>query len=372
MKAWIATILGAVRGAGAVCALLGVTTHGAMADATMPVLDHVFLIVMENHSYGDILDNGNAPFIRKFAHEGNLATHYFAVGHPSLPNYLEIVGGSNFGIQSDDAPDWHGAHPGPGVIEPFAGTGTDAPVIAMFAPSGVALPASRYQADNLGDQLARAGKTWKTYQEALPVTGEVDGVNYSDGMFTDSQEGMYPVSGMIEHLYAVKHNPFAYFASIQSGRNPASSLANVRGFDGLNGLYADLADGHVPSLSFIVPNQCHDMHGMSNAGELCANDDARVRMGDIEVQNLVGAIHASPVWKQGHNAIVLVWDENSYGNQPNRVVMVVDTSDGSHGRQSQRAYSHFALLKSLEAGFGLGCINHACDSNVSLMTDLFR
>ncbi len=363
MKAWIGCVLGA---------LLGAATQVVVADDKMPALDHVFLIVMENHSYGDIMNNINAPFIRSFAHAGNLATNYFAVGHPSLPNYLEIVGGSNFGVRSDDSPDWHGAHPGPTVIEPFAGVGTDAPVIALMAPSGVALPASRYQADNLGDQLARAGKSWKAYEESLPVSGVVDGVNYSDGMFTDSQEGSYPVAGMLEHLYAVKHNPFAYFASIQSGRNPASSLANVRGFGGLHGLYADLATGHLPSLSFIVPDQCHDMHGMGNAGELCSNDDALVRMGDIEVQNLVGAIHASPAWKSGHNAIVLVWDENSFGNQPNRVVLVVDTNDGLHGRPSNRPYSHFALLKSLEAGFGLPCINHACDTNVHLMSELFQ
>ncbi len=37
----------------------------------------------------------------------NSATNYFAVGHPSLTNYLEVVGGSNFGVQSDNGPDWH-------------------------------------------------------------------------------------------------------------------------------------------------------------------------------------------------------------------------------------------------------------------------
>ena len=36
----------------------------------------------------------------------NVATNYFAVGNLSLTNYLEIVGGSNFGVRSDHAPDW--------------------------------------------------------------------------------------------------------------------------------------------------------------------------------------------------------------------------------------------------------------------------
>ena len=76
-------------------------------DRKVPHLDHVFVIMMENHYYGQILGNANAPFITSYAKTANLATNYFAVGHPSLTNYLEVVGGSNFGILNDDSPDWH-------------------------------------------------------------------------------------------------------------------------------------------------------------------------------------------------------------------------------------------------------------------------
>jgi len=54
-------------------------------------------------------------------------------------------------------------------------------------------------------------------------------------------------------LYAVKHNPFAYFASIQSGNDPDSSLKNMSSFTGHRGLFADLDSGHVATYSFIVP-----------------------------------------------------------------------------------------------------------------------
>jgi hypothetical protein len=50
---------------------------------------------------------------------------------------------------------------------------------------------------------------------------------------------------------------------------------------------------------------------------------------------------------------------------------LVDTNYGAHGVMSRQMYTHFSLLKSLEAGFGLPCPNHACDASVSLMTDLF-
>src|SRR5215469_11205769 len=74
----------------------------------VPHLDHVFVILMENHAYGQIVNNPNAPFINTYIKSSaSYAKNYFAVGHPSSTNYLEIVGGSNFGVRSDNAPDWH-------------------------------------------------------------------------------------------------------------------------------------------------------------------------------------------------------------------------------------------------------------------------
>src|SRR5215467_8667175 len=86
---------------------------GTMLAAEGPVpkgvshLDHVFVIVMENHAYSQIIGNPSAPFANQYAQSANSATNYFAIGHPSSTNYLEIVGGSNFGVRSDNAPDWH-------------------------------------------------------------------------------------------------------------------------------------------------------------------------------------------------------------------------------------------------------------------------
>jgi len=53
-------------------------------------------------------------------------------------------------------------------------------------------------------------------------------------------------------------------------------------------------------------------------------------------------------------------------------MLIVDTNYGIHGVQSSRRYTHFSLLKSIEAGFGLPCLNHACDAGVNAMSDLFR
>ena len=69
----------------------------------------------------------------------------------------------------------------------------------------------------------------------------------------------------------------------------------------------------------------------------------------------------------------MLWDENDFSLKPNtnQVMLIVDANYGAHGVMIRQMYTHFSLLKSLEAGFGLHCLNHACDASVSVMTDLF-
>jgi hypothetical protein len=383
----------------------------------IPHLDHVFVIMMENHSYGQILNNPDAPYANQLARSANLATNYFAIAHPSLTNYLEVVGGSNFGIQSDNNPDWHnlGCHPNlalgtvntdnppSSAICPIWGYGKDAatprvdttnetvpPAITSVTNiDGIqpTIPAARTVGKTIADQLAEHGMSWKSYQESLPPTG-ADGVNFADGFFTDGTNipGVIPgeTQSLIK-LYAAKHNPFVYFRSIQEGEDPRSSLKNVVGFGGGGGLFEDLASGHVPEFSFIAPNQCNDQHGRGNAGPACDFDPSDngtqtglnpglIYTGDLALRTLVKAIHSSPTWQEGRNVIVVLWDENDYSATPitNQVMTIVDTNYGPRGIHSGRFYTHFSLLKTLEAGFRLPCLNHACDAGVQVMADLFQ
>lgn len=379
-------------------------------------LDHVFVIVMENHAYAQVIGNPNLPFINKYANEVNLAQNYFAVGHPSLTNYLEIVGGSNFGIRDDNSPDWHNSSCTPNIVSgkvnleststpicPIYGAGKDAATPVIDYTNETSGPPGVIDIDGklgyprnpntvgitIADELVAAGLTWKSYQESLPPTG-ADGVNNADGFFSNLDDlatalpGEKQTQANLVALYAVKHNPFAYFQNVQEGLDPALSLKQMADFEGHKGLYADLASGKVPSFSLIAPNQCNDQHGRGNAGPACEfdpNDNGTLQglnpglmyRGDVTVQTLVTAIHESSVWQQGNNAIVVVWDENDYSVKPttNKVVLTVDTNYGTHGVKSQNFYDSFSLTKSIEAGFGLPCLNHACDSSTSVMSDLF-
>lgn len=338
--------------------------------AGMPKLDHVFVIVLENHSYEDIRNNVNAPFINHIADTGAVASNYVAIGHPSLTNYLEIVGGSNFNVLSDNSPDWHSTSCTPftddGAVCPISGMGTE-------TSSGTQYVFGK----NIADQLESKKLGWKSYQQNLPLAG-ADGVNFSDGFYSNLTDfsSIIPVTdpattnddmlGYVAHLYAVKHNPFVYFKSGQQQER----LQKTVGFEGETGLYADLRAGKVPSLSFIVPDQCNDQHGVGNAGGYCTYGPALIERSDKTVARIVTAIKSSKVWKPGNNAIVLVWDEDD-NSANNHVLMVVDTNRGDTPSVSDISYNHYSLLKTLEAGFRLPCLNHACDGDVKVMGELF-
>ena len=230
--------------------------------------------------------------INRLARTANLATNYFAIAHPSLTNYLEVVGGPNFGVLNDNCPDWHSTacttslasgvasteHPAsPARICPIRGVGIEAatPAVDMTNQSQSApgtndidgvqaiAAASNIIGKTIADQLAERGMRWKTYQESLPLHGP-DGIDYSDGVFdnTTNFSAIHPTlnppfspSGIVA-LYAAKHNPFEYFRITQEGRrdvrSSGNSSANNVDFEGHRGLYADLQSDEMPTFFSIA------------------------------------------------------------------------------------------------------------------------
>ena len=65
-------------------------------------LDHIFVIMLENHSQSSVIDDPNAPYLTRLAHGYGMADHYYGVTHPSMPNYIASIAGDNFGIQDDN------------------------------------------------------------------------------------------------------------------------------------------------------------------------------------------------------------------------------------------------------------------------------
>jgi hypothetical protein len=100
--------------------------------ARVPRFEHVFLIMMENTDYAQVIgDKRDAPFINSLAARGTLLADYQAVYHPSDQNYLAIAGGDT------------------------------------FARGATYFPKIRLAARNLGDLLEAAGDSWKAYLEGM-------------------------------------------------------------------------------------------------------------------------------------------------------------------------------------------------------------
>lgn len=164
-------------------------------------VDHVFLVIYENHAYDQIVGSSSAPYINGLIRQGALATNYHAVAHPSLPNYIALFGGSTFGITSDCDPTVKGCH---------------------------------FASPSLPDRIEAAGLTWRGYFDHMPkACGTQDAGNYR-----------------------VHHDPFLYFDPI--ARNQERCARHVQPFDSL---YADLASpASTPNLAVIVPGNDHNMH----------------------------------------------------------------------------------------------------------------
>src|SRR3989442_196146 len=84
--------------------LITATSLGSATASTITAYDHIFLVVLENHSYGQIVGSSSAPYINSLIAANALATNYYAKFHPSLPNYLALTGGSSFNNTPDCSP----------------------------------------------------------------------------------------------------------------------------------------------------------------------------------------------------------------------------------------------------------------------------
>ena len=73
---------------------------GALA-ATFPRLGRVAVLVLENREYRDVIGTRQGRYLTRLARRYSLATRYYSVGHPSLPNYLALTAGSTFEVTRD-------------------------------------------------------------------------------------------------------------------------------------------------------------------------------------------------------------------------------------------------------------------------------
>jgi phosphatidylinositol-3-phosphatase len=268
-----------------------------MSDPAVPVVpafDHIFVVIMENHSSSQIIGSADAPYINSLVAGYGLAANYTAISHPSLPNYLALTSGSTFGLTTD-------------CTDCFQ----NAPNLAV-------------------DRLVPAGLTWRGYMESMP----------SPAFVGDS----YP--------YMQKHDPFVYYDNI---RTDPAQFANVVPY---TQLAVDLASAETtPAFGWITPDMTDDMH------------DGSVAQGDAWLSTAIPAILKSDAFTIDQSLLFITWDENddSPGNQ---VATLVIADAVPPGFASHVPYTHYSLLRTIEASWGLAPLT-ANDAAAAPMSDFF-
>ena len=316
-----------------------------LAPASAHPIDRIFVIMMENQSFDNVIGRHDAshptlldtPYITGLAQANGLSTLYFGVTHPSLPNYVALISGQFASVHSDDPSCY-----------------------AQPKPQGRCV--SFRNVPTLVDSLEAKGMTWSAYFQKMPAAGFL-GVQY-------------PSSTV---LYAQKHNPFVYFNTI--AHNPAR-LALLKP---IGDLTKDLALGaNAPQFEFIVPDQCHDMHGTTP----CSSFDPLVREGDRMVEGLVSQIETSPAFT-ADSLIFVTFDEDDYSSNfgccdspyfPNgqifgggHTVTIVVSGTAGGPLVSPVAYNEYSLLSTIENVWSLPPLGYTADiANVHPMLDLIR
>lgn len=144
---------------------LRVVPDNPAVRSTQAQVNHVFIVMEENHSYEQVIGNPQMPYLNSLVQAYARADGYFANTHPSIGNYFMLTTGQI--ITNDDS---------------YGGT---------------------VSVDNVVRELIAAGKTWKEYSESLPSQGYYGGDTGN---------------------YAQRHNPCSYFSDVRGNQTQQQNL----------------------------------------------------------------------------------------------------------------------------------------------------
>ena len=278
------------------------------ASRSVPDFGHVFVIMMENKGYDQIIDSDQAPYINELARTYASASGYYAITHPSLPNYLALVSGSTQGIH-DDCPD------------------------------------CSVDAKNLVDQLEEHGKSWRSYAEDMPEPC------FNEGFGPDGPQG--------KPLYVRRHSPFMYFSDISNNPQRCSQVVPLSQFS------ADLKGNQVPDFTFISPNMIHDMHDGSvrDGDNWLASFVPQILDSAAWKDNGVLFL----LWDEGKGNEGCC--EVASGGHTAALVIA---ANGRRGYQSDAQYTHYSVLRTIEDSWQLGYLGEADGELTISMAEFFQ
>jgi len=181
---------------------------------SLPVYDHIVIVMEENKDYDQIIGNGDAPYINSLAKAGANFTKMYAEEHNSEGNYFWFFSGSNQTVGFMDA-----------------------------------MPSRPITAPNLGQALIARGLSFKGYSEDLPAIGS-----------TTERTRQGKVS-----IYGRKHVPWISFTNVPNGETLDTS-SNLRFLDWPTDF------SKLPTIAFVIPNMENDMHNGDPKDSVPAGD----------------------------------------------------------------------------------------------------
>ena len=379
----------------------------ASASLCPPRFGHVWTIVLENSglytSFG--LGQAAAPYLaRTLPSEGAFVPNYYGTGHSSLDNYIAMTSGQapNSKTQGD-------------CTDPSQLGQNDPTYHIDGAGQAIGTVGCTYQADvpNLASQLARAGKSWKAYNETMDAHPGVLRTHcqgpdtYAGGVYANSPDpAANPDTANQPNPdeYRSKHNPFVYYHAITDDLSycdahdvPLGAFgtdpSHPNTYDSVGTLRRDLAgEDTTPAYSFITPNQCSDGHDDCTSGTPGGEDPAaKLAQMDVFLQKVITMIMSSPAYGDAahpRGLIVITFDEGTdsaaccdeqpspelaregnggmngtpFGPGGGIVGAVLLSPAITPGTVSTAAYNHYSYLRSMEDIFGLAHIGYAADS----------
>jgi hypothetical protein len=197
-------------------------------------------------------------------------------------------------------------------------------------------PQYTIRARNIGDLLTDAHETWKGYLQ--------------------SANG--PCDDTVHDSYWDDDLPFLYFKDIRE--QPAYCAAHMVPLSSFAG---DLKSASTtPSFSWVSPDDCYDMEGCG------------IRAGDRFLAAQLGQIMASPAWTTQRSLAIITFDEDQSDHQhpAERVpTIVLGSQHVRAGYTSPIRYTHYSLLRTIEAALGVGTMTKN-DRYAQATNDVFR
>ena len=250
----------------------------------------------ENKGYAAMMSG--APYLDNLAKTYASSTAWFAVDHPSAPNYVALLSGSTQTVIGDCAPPSCGPYSGP----------------------------------SLGGQLTAAGIPWTAYMESMPSP-----------CFTGANSGEY----------AAKHDPFVYFDDILHN----GCASHVIPYPGSSALVSTLDAPNAPDFVWITPNLLHDMHD----GSVAQGDAwAKANLAPVLASSWFTEYDSTVIITMDENDAGSSGSccGQSRGGQ---IPLIIVSSTAAGTGNLAITGDHYGTLRSIEEEFGLSLLGDAAD-----------